>query len=69
MEGRRTGSSLAASVQPIACMVWLATWARLSPVMMAPQPRAFATRLATIIITRRMMTVKYSSLQPRLISS
>ena len=50
MQGRSTGSLQARSVQPMACMVWLATCPRLSPVISAPQSSRRAIRSATRIM-------------------
>jgi hypothetical protein len=49
MSGRNTGISHTWSVQPMASMVWLATWPRDSPVMSAwaPKSRAICTRCAS----------------------
>ena len=61
MHGRRMGRPCAASVQARAISVWLATWARLSPVMMAFacsfSHRIFAMRS----MLRRMSTVNSTS--------
>ncbi len=61
ISGRKTGISATASVQAMACMVWLATWPRLSPVISAPQPSCLATSWAARSMNRRRITVCSSS--------
>ena len=61
MQGRSTGRSWAASVQARAAIVWLATWARLSPVMRACSSSLAATRLAMRSMLRRISTVNSTS--------
>ena len=55
------GRSWAASVQARAIRVWLATWARLSPVTRAFASISLAMRLAMRIMLRRMSTVNSTS--------
>ena len=57
IRGRSTGRSWAASVQRMAWTVWLATWARLSPVIRASQPCRRAIWPAIRIMLRRISTV------------
>ena len=61
ISGRSTGRSWAASVQARAIRVWLATWARLSPVMRALASMSLAMRFAMRIMLRRMSTVNSTS--------
>ena len=49
-------------VQARASSVWLATWARLSPVISAAAPSAAATRWAMRSMLRRISTVNRLSL-------
>lgn len=61
ISGRRIGRFCAASVQAMACMVWLATCARLSPVIKASISLWSATSLAMRSMLRRMSTVNNTS--------
>ena len=61
MRGRRMGRSWAQSVHCRAFRVWLATWARLSPVMMASHSISWAMREAMRIMLRRISTVNSTS--------
>ena len=61
ISGRNTGISTTMLVVFRACMVWLATWPMLSPVMSASHCSCRATRSAMRIMKRRMISVVYSS--------
>ena len=56
--GRSTGRSHTALVVWMACTVWLATWAKDSPVMRHWQSSCRATASARRIIKRRITRVK-----------
>lgn len=56
--GSKTGILTTESVTAIARIVWLATCARLSPVISAPQLLRLATFSARVIIKRRRSSVK-----------
>ena len=61
ISGRSTTRSVALSVQRRAGRVWLATWARLSPVISASISSCRARRVAIFIISRRIRMVNSSS--------
>ena len=69
INGRNTGIVATISVQPIACIVWLATCPKLSPVINAPHSSFLAICSATRIIKRRMIIVNNSSGQLACINS
>ena len=57
ISGRSTGRGCTSSVQARARRVWLATWARLSPVTMAWQSMLWAIWWAIRSMLRRISTV------------